>query len=105
MDGLDDVLVSSHHRQATLRIALLDRPGGSRVFSWYHGKLTFARKAAPTAHEQHAMIAFSTLQISDNAQYILGSWYGKDEIAKRSVIFHVSSSLATMFSGYLMTAV
>lgn len=37
--------------------------------------------------------------------YMFGSWYGKDEIAKRSCIFHVTGSIATMFSGYLMTAV
>lgn len=36
---------------------------------------------------------------------MLGSWYGRDELAKRSVIFHVSGSIATMFSGYLMAAV
>jgi len=38
-------------------------------------------------------------------QYIIGSWYRKDELAKRSCIFHTSSAIATMFSGYLMSAV
>lgn len=38
-------------------------------------------------------------------QYIIGSWYRKDELAKRSCIFHVSSGLGSMFSGYLMAAV
>ena len=38
-------------------------------------------------------------------QYMIGSWYRKDELAKRSCIFHTSSALATMFSGYLMAAV
>lgn len=38
-------------------------------------------------------------------QYIIGSWYRKDELAKRSCIFHVSSSLGSMFSGYLMASV
>lgn len=38
-------------------------------------------------------------------QYIIGSWYRKDELAKRSCIFHTSSAIATMFSGYLMAAV
>ena len=37
-------------------------------------------------------------------QYIIGSWYRKDELAKRSCIFHVSSAVGTMFSGYLMAA-
>lgn len=38
-------------------------------------------------------------------QYIIGSWYRKDELAKRSCIFHSSSALGSMFSGYLMAAV
>lgn len=38
-------------------------------------------------------------------QFIIGSWYRKDELAKRSCIFHVSSALGSMFSGYLMAAV
>ena len=38
-------------------------------------------------------------------QYIIGSWYRNDELAKRSCIFHTSSAIATMFSGYLMAAV
>ncbi|KAI9713230.1 MAG: hypothetical protein M1820_001216 [Bogoriella megaspora] len=38
-------------------------------------------------------------------QYIIGSWYRRDELAKRSCIFHTSAAIATMFSGYLMAAV
>lgn len=38
-------------------------------------------------------------------QYIIGSWYRKDELAKRSCIFHTSSGIASMISGYLMDAV
>lgn len=38
-------------------------------------------------------------------QYVIGSWYRKDELAKRSCIFHTSSAIGTMFSGYLMAAV
>ena len=38
-------------------------------------------------------------------QYIIGSWYRRDELAKRSCIFHTSGAIATMFSGYLMAAV
>ena len=38
-------------------------------------------------------------------QYIIGSWYRSDELAKRSCIFHASGALANMFSGYLMAAV
>jgi MFS transporter, ACS family, pantothenate transporter len=38
-------------------------------------------------------------------QYIIGSWYRRDELAKRSCIFHTSAAIATMISGYLMAAV
>ena len=38
-------------------------------------------------------------------QYVIGSWYRKDELAKRSCIFHTSSAIATMCSGYLMASV
>ncbi|KPM42120.1 hypothetical protein AK830_g4427 [Neonectria ditissima] len=38
-------------------------------------------------------------------QYIIGSWYRKDELAKRSCIFHASGSVGGMFSGYLMASV
>ncbi|CAM1510673.1 Fc.00g010080.m01.CDS01 [Cosmosporella sp. VM-42] len=38
-------------------------------------------------------------------QYIIGSWYRKDELAKRSCIFHASGGIGSMFSGYLMASV
>jgi len=38
-------------------------------------------------------------------QYIIGSWYRKDELAKRSCLFHAAGAIGTMFSGYLMAAV
>ncbi|KAK7928154.1 major facilitator superfamily transporter [Apiospora marii] len=38
-------------------------------------------------------------------QYVIGSWYRKDELAKRSCIFHACGSIGSMFSGYLMAAV
>ncbi|KAM5342153.1 hypothetical protein ACJ41O_015184 [Fusarium nematophilum] len=38
-------------------------------------------------------------------QYIIGSWYRKDELAKRSCIFHASGNIGGMFSGYLMASV
>ncbi|KAF2143965.1 uncharacterized protein K452DRAFT_223853 [Aplosporella prunicola CBS 121167] len=35
---------------------------------------------------------------------ILGSWYGKKELAKRMALFEQSSAIASMFSGYLQAA-
>ncbi|KAJ5736905.1 major facilitator superfamily domain-containing protein [Penicillium malachiteum] len=36
--------------------------------------------------------------------YLLGSWYRKDELAKRAALFTASSFAGAMFSGYLMAA-
>ncbi|KAI1266542.1 MFS general substrate transporter [Xylariaceae sp. FL1019] len=36
-------------------------------------------------------------------QYLIGSWYRKDELAKRSCIFHSSGAIGSMVSGYLIT--
>ncbi|ERS98973.1 hypothetical protein HMPREF1624_04168 [Sporothrix schenckii ATCC 58251] len=38
-------------------------------------------------------------------QYVIGSWYRREELAKRSCIFHAAGAIGTMFSGYLMAAV
>ncbi|KAK4569375.1 hypothetical protein LTR86_003138 [Recurvomyces mirabilis] len=38
-------------------------------------------------------------------QYVIGSWYRGDELAKRSCIFHCAGAIATMYSGYLMAVV
>jgi MFS transporter, ACS family, pantothenate transporter len=35
-------------------------------------------------------------------QYIIGSWYRKDELAKRSCLFHAMGNVGSMMSGYLM---
>ena len=35
--------------------------------------------------------------------YILGSWYRRDELAKRVSIFYMSDQIAAVVSGYLMT--
>ncbi|THH29469.1 hypothetical protein EUX98_g4716 [Antrodiella citrinella] len=34
-------------------------------------------------------------------QYVIGSWYKPDELAKRSMIFHTASSIGPMVSGFL----
>ena len=34
--------------------------------------------------------------------YILGSWYRRDELAKRASIFYMSGQIAVIVSGYLM---
>ncbi|KAI0741232.1 MFS general substrate transporter [Irpex lacteus] len=34
-------------------------------------------------------------------QYVIGSWYKGDELAKRACIFHTASAIGPMFSGFL----
>ena len=55
------------------------------------------------ANEPRSGLAESTFY--PGMQYIIGSWYRKEELAKRSCIFHTSAAIATMFSGYLMAGV
>ncbi|KAK5729755.1 hypothetical protein LTR17_011721 [Elasticomyces elasticus] len=62
----------------------------------------------PTLEVTWTVLTFSLSRCNTAEQiyaYIIGSWYRKDELAKRSCIFHTASAIATMFSGYLMAAV
>ncbi|KAI0301693.1 MFS general substrate transporter [Multifurca ochricompacta] len=38
-------------------------------------------------------------------QYVIGSWYKKEELAKRSCIFHTASAVGPMVSGFLQAGV
>ncbi|KAL0258621.1 hypothetical protein SLS55_006118 [Diplodia seriata] len=70
--------------------------------------LTFCLSRCSTAKQIYVLRFFIGLAESTfypGMQYIIGSWYRRDELAKRSCIFHTSSSIASMFSGYLMAAV
>ncbi|QIW98660.1 hypothetical protein AMS68_004178 [Peltaster fructicola] len=70
--------------------------------------LTILLSQCRTAEQVYALRFFVGLAESTfypGMQYIIGSWYRKDELAKRSCIFHASSAIGTMFSGYLMAAV
>lgn len=70
--------------------------------------LTFSTSRCSTAQQIYVVRFFVGLFESGfypGMQYVIGSWYRKDELAKRSCIFHTSAAIATMFSGYLMAAV
>ncbi|RJE27025.1 transporter [Aspergillus sclerotialis] len=70
--------------------------------------LTLSLSRCNTATQFYVLRLFIGLAESTfypGMQYIIGSWYRKDELAKRSCIFHTSSGIAGMFSGYLMAAV
>ncbi|KFY90961.1 hypothetical protein V498_05732 [Pseudogymnoascus sp. VKM F-4517 (FW-2822)] len=57
------------------------------------------------ANHRHPLLRLTEGTFYPGVQYIIGSWYRKDELAKRTCIFHISSVLGAMFSGYLMAAV
>lgn len=70
--------------------------------------LTILLAKCKTAEQIYALRFFIGLAESafyPGMQYVIGSWYRKDELAKRSCIFHASGSIGQMFSGYLMSAV
>ncbi|TQB73981.1 hypothetical protein MPDQ_005312 [Monascus purpureus] len=70
--------------------------------------LTFSLSRCNTASHFYALrflIGLAESTFYPGMQYIIGSWYRKDELAKRSCIFHTSSGIAGMFSGYLMAGV
>ncbi|KAH7037543.1 major facilitator superfamily transporter [Microdochium trichocladiopsis] len=70
--------------------------------------LTFCLAAAKTSNHVIAIRFFVGLAESifyPAAHTILGSWYQPLELGKRACIFHASSAVASMFSGYLQAAV
>ncbi|PWY86668.1 pantothenate transporter, partial [Aspergillus heteromorphus CBS 117.55] len=70
--------------------------------------LTFILSQATSAKHFYVLRFFIGLAESTfypGMQYIIGSWYRRDELAKRSCLFHTSSGVASMFSGYLMAGV
>ncbi|BCS23791.1 uncharacterized protein APUU_40235A [Aspergillus puulaauensis] len=70
--------------------------------------LTFSQARCNTATQFYVIRFFVGLAESTfypGMQYLIGCWYRKDELAKRSCIFHTSSGIASMFSGYLMAGV
>lgn len=66
--------------------------------------LTFSLAAATTSNQVVAIRFLVGLVESifyPAAHTILGSWYKPEELGKRACIFHASSAVAGMFSGYL----
>ncbi|RYO67490.1 hypothetical protein AA0113_g4634 [Alternaria arborescens] len=60
---------------------------------------------AETIYALRFLIGLAESTFYPGMQYIIGSWYRREELAKRSCIFHTSGAIATMFSGYLMAGV
>lgn len=61
-------------------------------------------KTASHLYALRFFIGLAEASFYPGVQYLIGSWYRKDELAKRSCIFHASGNIAAMFSGYLMAA-
>ncbi|KAL4898927.1 hypothetical protein BDW74DRAFT_184204 [Aspergillus multicolor] len=67
--------------------------------------LTFSLSRCHTPTQIYILRFFIGLSESTfypGMQYIIGSWYRKDELAKRSCIFQASGAIASMLSGCLM---
>jgi ACS family pantothenate transporter-like MFS transporter len=70
--------------------------------------LTFTLAAAKTSN--HVIIIRFFIGLAESVFYpaahtVLGAWYKPSELGKRACIFHASSAVAAMFSGYLQAAV
>ncbi|CUM66627.1 uncharacterized protein PRCAT00004298001 [Priceomyces carsonii] len=71
------------------------------------GVLTFCGAAVRNPSDMFALrflIGLAEGPIFCSVVHILGSWYKRDEIYRRVMVFSISSSLGGMFSGYLQSA-
>lgn len=71
------------------------------------GVLTFCEAAVSTPQQMFALrflIGLAEGPIFPGIVYTLGSWYRRDEIYRRVMVFSVSSSLGGIFSGFLQSA-
>ncbi|KEZ41669.1 Major facilitator superfamily transporter [Scedosporium apiospermum] len=59
-------------------------------------------KNAPQLYALRFFIGLAESAFYPGMQYIIGSWYRKDELAKRSCLFHAMGNVGSMVSGYLM---
>jgi len=71
------------------------------------GVLTFCEAAVKTPSQLFALrflIGLAEGPIFPSIVYTLGSWYRRDEVYRRVMVFSISSSLGGMFSGFLQSA-
>ncbi|EXJ77096.1 hypothetical protein A1O3_10254 [Capronia epimyces CBS 606.96] len=72
------------------------------------GTFTFAQAGMHSVSELYAfrfLIGFFESSFFPSLLYVLGSWYTKTELAKRTALFHMTAPLGTAFGGYLQAAV
>ncbi|KAA8904580.1 hypothetical protein TRICI_005450 [Trichomonascus ciferrii] len=71
------------------------------------GIFTFCQSAVKTPSQLFALrflVGLAEGPIFPTIVFILGSWYKRDEIYRRMMVFSISSGLGGMFSGYLQSA-
>lgn len=71
------------------------------------GVLTFCESAVKTPSQLFAirfLIGLAEGPIFPSIVYTLGSWYTRSELFRRAMIFSISSSIGSMFSGFLQSA-
>jgi len=93
LDSVDLLCCGGQKHLWSLRLAFLDR----FVFSLPRSLL--ARQLA------HCLSGLAEAGYYPGLQYMIGSWYRKDEMAKRACILNASGSIAMLFSGFLMAGV
>lgn len=74
----------------------------------YQGIFTFAQAGTHNVGQLYAfrfLVGFFESSFFPVLLYILGSWYTKTELAKRTAIFHMTAPLGSAFGGYLQAAV
>ncbi|KAH8700251.1 pantothenate transporter liz1 [Talaromyces proteolyticus] len=72
------------------------------------GTFTLAQAGMTNVSQLYAfrfLIGFFESSFFPCMLYVLGSWYTKTELAKRTAIFHMTAPLGSAFSGYLQAAV
>uniref|UniRef100_A0A0W0FAL3 Pantothenate transporter liz1 n=1 Tax=Moniliophthora roreri TaxID=221103 RepID=A0A0W0FAL3_MONRR len=72
------------------------------------GAFTFAQAGAKNSNQMYAFrfcVGAFEASFFPSILYLMGSWYNKHELAKRSAIFHLCGSLGSSFGGYLQAAV
>jgi ACS family pantothenate transporter-like MFS transporter len=71
------------------------------------GILTIGTTFVTSTHQLYPirfLIGFMEGSCFVGIQYVLGSWYKKTEIGKRTAIFACAAYVGTMFSGYMQSA-
>lgn len=79
---------------------------GAMEVGW--GVWTFAQAGVSSAPQLYAfrfLVGLFEASFSPVVLYVIGGWYTKTELAKRTTLFQITAPLGAAFSGYLQAAV